>query len=244
VAETYGQPLTLSLRTFSDAAGTVPADPTTVTLSILNPDATERIYTWTAATPGTDIQHPSTGVFTHTVNDEAGVYHFHWLGTGAVATSQDGSYTYLAKYQHDANVTVADLATYLGNAGINTAPLSTRAQFILDKARSLCESVVSPLPPGAEAVLLDVAERAFANPTTSSGLLTFDEGLGPYNDSTPGTVGRGLYLTQENRATLRRLSGGGGAFTIDTTPTGAGTSLPWWDTGVIGNNNSFDWYPA
>ena len=64
MAETYGQPLTLSFSTFSDAAGTVPADPTTVTLAILNPDGTERDYTWTAASPGTDIQHPSTGVFT------------------------------------------------------------------------------------------------------------------------------------------------------------------------------------
>lgn len=239
MAETYGQPLTLSFSTFSDAAGTVPADPTAVTLAILNPDGTERDYTWTAASPGTDIQHPSTGVFTHTVNDEAGVYYFHWLATGAVATAQDGSYTYLARFQHDANVTPSDLATYLGNPGIDT----TRAKFVLDKARQLCETVVTPLPPGAESVILDVAERAFANPTTSQGLLTYEEGLGPFSDNTPGTVGHGLYLTQENRATLRRLSGGGGAFTIDTTPAAAGTSLPWWDTGVTGTSG-FDWYPA
>jgi len=224
MAEVYGQPLILKFQTFSDPAQTTPADPTTVTLSILNPDGTTRSYSWAGGT----VTRVSQGVFTVTVNDEPGTYYYHWLGTGAVATAQDGSYTYLAIYQHDATVTVSDLATYLGNPGID----STRAEFILDKARMLCESIVSPLPPGAEAVILDVAERAFANPTTSSGLLTYEEGVGPYG-TTPGTTGMGLYLTLENRATLRRLAGGGGAFTIDTTPANAGTSLPWWDTGSV-----------
>jgi len=240
-AATNGQPLTLTFRTFSDAANTIPADPTTVTLSIRSPDGTERVFTWP---PDGAITHVSTGVFTAVVNDPAGTYDFEWLATGAVATSQDGSYTYLAKYQHTANVTVSDLATYLGNTALlSVTSQVTRAQFILDQARTLCESIITPLPPGAEAVILDVAERAFSNPTTSSGLLTYEEGLGPYSDSTPGTVGRGLYLTQENRATLRRLAGSGGAFTIDTTPANAGTQLPWWDTGVT-TFGDFDQIPT
>jgi hypothetical protein len=44
----------------------------------------------------------------------------------------------------------------------------------------------------------------------------------------------GLWLTRNDKATLRRLNGGGGAFTIDTVPAGAGEALPPWGTGTVG----------
>jgi hypothetical protein len=40
----------------------------------------------------------------------------------------------------------------------------------------------------------------------------------------------GLYLTRANKADLRRFSGGGGAFTIDVTPTTATLAQPPWDS--------------
>lgn len=125
-----------------------------------------------------------------------------------------------------------DFSTYLNNPA---AVADARATFIIGLAETLCSSVVTPLPAGAEIVILDVAERAYANPvaTRDQGLGLYAEGEGPFNDNTPGATAGGLFLTQENKATLRRLAGLGGAFTIDTTPATAGQNLPWWDTGVV-----------
>lgn len=132
----------------------------------------------------------------------------------------------------DPVVSISDLATYLNNDSLD----DDRAAFILELAQELCETVVTPLPTGARSVILDVAERAYANPMASGGssLGLYTEGEGPFNDVSPGTVGGGLYLTQGNIALLRRLAGSGGAFTIDTTPANAGSGLPWWDTGATG----------
>lgn len=126
-------------------------------------------------------------------------------------------------------VSLDDFATYL-----NDELDDVRAAFVLGLAQQLCESIVSPLPSGAEVVVLDVAERAYANPTNVGGSAVgmYSEGVGPYSEASPGTVGGGLYLTQENKATLRRLAGSGGAFTIDTCPATAGQNLPWWDVGA------------
>lgn len=127
-------------------------------------------------------------------------------------------------------VTLEDFATYLNNPSLD----EDRALMILDLAQVLCESIVTPLPSGAEIVVLDVAERAYANPTNvGGGLGLYAEGEGPYNDVTPGTVGGGLWLTRNNKATLRNLAGKGGAFTVDMLPADAGTGLPWWDTGSV-----------
>ena len=121
-------------------------------------------------------------------------------------------------------VAPADLGTYLG-VTVDT----TRAQYLIDRATDLCTSLVNPLPAGSDAVVLDVAARAYLNP----GNVQADNG-GPYG-ATFGPVGGGLWLTRQNKATLRRLGSGGGAFTIDTLPADAGSSLPWWDT------NSWGW---
>lgn len=120
-------------------------------------------------------------------------------------------------------VAPADLATYLG-AEVDEA----RAQFLIDRATDLCESIVTPLPAGADAVVLDVAARAFINPTNAS-----SQNVGPFQSSY-GPAAGGLWLTKQNKATLRRLAGGSSAFSIDPTPANVldGTvtqGLPFWD---------------
>jgi hypothetical protein len=114
-----------------------------------------------------------------------------------------------------------DLGTYLG-----VVVDDTRATLILSNATALCESIVTPLPAGADAVVLDVAARAYGNPSN-----VVQQTAGPYS-ANYGPVGGGLWLTRANKATLRRLAGGGGAFTIDMLPATAGEGLPSWDAGV------------
>jgi hypothetical protein len=111
-----------------------------------------------------------------------------------------------------------ELGTYLG-VEID----EVRAQFLIDKAAQLCESIITPLPDGGDAVVLDVAARAYSNPSNAQ-----TQAAGPYS-ATFGAMGGGLWLTRQNKATLRRLAGSGGAFTIDTVPADAGAGLPWWD---------------
>jgi hypothetical protein len=115
-------------------------------------------------------------------------------------------------------VSSADLGTYLG-----AAVDDDRATLLLSLATQLCESVVTPLPGGADAVVLDVAARAYSNPSNVQ-----TQATGPYS-ATFGALGGGLWLTRQNKSTLRRLAGSGGAFTIETLPADAGTGLPWWD---------------
>jgi len=98
----------------------------------------------------------------------------------------------------------ADLATYLG-VELDAA----RATFLLAQATSLCESIVNPLPDGSDAVVLDVAARAYSNPGNVA-----SQGVGSFNVSYGGAAG-GLWLTRQNKATLRRLNGGSSAFSID-----------------------------
>jgi hypothetical protein len=119
-------------------------------------------------------------------------------------------------------VSSADLGTYLGFA-VDT----TRATLILANATALCLSIIDPLPVGADAVILDVAARAYGNPANVQ-----QQTVGPYS-ANYGPAGGGLWLTRSNKATLRRLGGGGGAFMIETMPATAGQGLPWWDAGVV-----------
>jgi len=117
-------------------------------------------------------------------------------------------------------VTPTDLGTYLG---IAIDPANDRAILLIDLATQLCQSIVSPLPDGGDAVVLDVVSRAWSNPTNAH-----QQGAGPFQASY-GTVAGGLWLTRANKATLRRLAGSGGAFTIETMPATAASGLPWWD---------------
>lgn len=109
----------------------------------------------------------------------------------------------------------ADLQTYLGLDTIDT----NRAALILDLAQSLCETITTPLPSTARAVVLGVAARAFNNVSSATSI-----GLGSAHASygAPGSgigVG-GLYLSRQDKANLRRLNGGTLAFSINTLPTG------------------------
>jgi hypothetical protein len=120
-------------------------------------------------------------------------------------------------------VAASDLGTYLALPSIDTG----RATYIIGLAVQLCESIVTPLPDGSDAVVLDVAARAFGNPQNVMEI-----------SAQYGVVAGGLWLTRKNKGTLRRLAGGGGAFTVDTIPATAGQSLPPWDTGVWGDPDS------
>ncbi|MEV6777011.1 hypothetical protein [Streptomyces syringium] len=105
-----------------------------------------------------------------------------------------------------------------------------RAALIITQAEALCRAVVNPLPEGAGAVVLSVAARAYANP---QGIVA--ETVGPYSVQRPQSQA-GLYMTRDERRSLKLMAGRGGAFSINPTPTGAGPppvrpaswDLPWW----------------
>ncbi|GAA0423832.1 hypothetical protein [Streptomyces luteireticuli] len=105
-----------------------------------------------------------------------------------------------------------------------------RARLIIAQAEALCRAVVDPLPDGASAVVLSVAARAYANP---QGIQA--ETIGPYSVHRPPSQA-GLYMTRDERRSLKLMSGRGGAYTVNTTPPGAGPppprpaswDLPWW----------------
>jgi hypothetical protein len=74
-----GSLVTLTGKFFSDAAKTIPADPTAVVLSIRDPN---RVITTPAVT------HPSLGVYTYAWTPTiAGMYEANWTGTGAVVSA-------------------------------------------------------------------------------------------------------------------------------------------------------------
>lgn len=124
-------------------------------------------------------------------------------------------------------VLASDLGTYLDRTDINTA----RAQQMIDLATTLALTIVDPLPAAADSVILDMVARAYTNVTSahSVGL-----GSGQVSYGSPNTnagIG-GMYLSRANIAALRRMSGRSGAFSIDPTPSDAGTALPVWTTNV------------
>ena len=132
-------------------------------------------------------------------------------------------------------VSLDEFATYLNDPIVLTSG-AERATLILSLAQTLCETVVNPLPTGADIVILDVAQRAYANPTSvrNAALGVYSQDQGPFSDGDPGSTGGGLWLSENNRQALRVLSGatGSSAFSVDMTPAGAAQCLPWWDTGV------------
>lgn len=118
------------------------------------------------------------------------------------------------------NVDAEQLALYLGLDEIDEA----RATLMLDQAVLLAESIVKPLPDAASAVVLAIAGRAYANPQGVA-----YETVGPISVQRPQA---GLYMTRDERRTLQRLAGRGGAFTIDPTPADADPDVTWpaeWD---------------
>ncbi|MFF5261362.1 hypothetical protein ACFY4C_20660 [Actinomadura viridis] len=119
------------------------------------------------------------------------------------------------------DVTAEDLALYLGLPEIDGA----RAELMIEQAILLAESIVTPLPEAASAVVLAVAGRAYANPQGVA-----YETVGPVSVQRPQA---GLYMTRDERRTLQRLAGRGGAFTVDPTPADADPDVTWpqeWDS--------------
>lgn len=113
--------------------------------------------------------------------------------------------------------TVEQLGLFLGLGEID----GDRADLLIATAISLCQTVVKPLPEGAEAVVLSVAGRAYVNPQQVS-----YETIGPMSVQRPSGSG-GLYLTKADKSALKSLAGRGGAFTIDPTPETADPSPTW-----------------
>lgn len=118
----------------------------------------------------------------------------------------------------DLDVTVDDLAVFVNDSSLDQA----RGQLMLDAAVGLCATVVSPVPETAKGVVLGIAARALANPEGVTG-----ETVGAYSVQRPAA---GVYLLRGERTALKALAGRGGAFTIDPTPTDAGTLLDPWNT--------------
>ncbi len=113
--------------------------------------------------------------------------------------------------------TVEELGLFLDLDEID----GNRGDFLINKAISLCQTVVKPLPEGADAVVLSVAGRAYLNP----GQATY-ETIGPMSVQRPTGSG-GLYLTKADKSALKSLAGRGGAFTVDPTPATADPSPTW-----------------
>lgn len=112
MAVPLGQAVTLVFRTYSDPpANTTPADPTSVTLDLLNPDGTPTTAVW----PAGAITRDSTGVFHYTFTpadaDDAGHYDEHWEAAGVIPDqAQDGSFDVTAPntlYTSPADVRIA-----------------------------------------------------------------------------------------------------------------------------------------
>lgn len=114
-----------------------------------------------------------------------------------------------------------DVATFLGQ-DID----DVMAQWFIDQAESLCSAVVDPLPDAALPVIVRVAARGLSN---SSGAQQMSLGSAQVSfGSQAATYNGGLFLSKDDRTSLLRLVGRGGAFTIDPTPDDAGTGLaPW-----------------
>jgi hypothetical protein len=131
--------------------------------------------------------------------------------------------------------TVEQLGLYLGLDEID----GDRADLLINTAISLCQTIVKPLPEGAEAVVLSVAGRAYVNPQQVS-----YETIGPMSVQRPAGSG-GLYLTKADKSALKSLAGRGGAFTVDPTPVTADPSPTWPLDDVLGFPEEYEpgWGP-
>ena len=78
----------------------------------------------------------------------------------------------------DPIVTPDDLGIYLGSE-VNY----DRASQLIDWAQALCETIVSPLPRSAAPVVVDVVQRAYANP-----LNVTQQATGPISASNGGAA--------------------------------------------------------
>lgn len=126
--------------------------------------------------------------------------------------------------------TVEQLGLFLGLEEID----GDRADLLINSALALCQTIVKPLPEGAEAVVLSVAGRAYVNPQQVS-----YETIGPMSVQRPSGSG-GLYLTKADKSALKSLAGRGGAFTVDPTPATADPSPTWPVDAVTGWQDDYE----
>lgn len=103
-----------------------------------------------------------------------------------------------------------DLALLLGDDDID----QERAEALLETATVNCSLFVSPVPVEAKGIVVAIAARAYSN---STGVQS--ETTGPYT-ATYGSGFIGLLPTTREEKLLKRMAGQGGAFSIDTLPTG------------------------
>lgn len=132
------QPIRLTFNTFSDAAETVPADPTTVSLQVQAPDGTETTYTWAAS----QVVKDSTGVFHYDYTPAtAGHYAFHWTGAGAVTTSLDGELDVAAKYDQQ----LVGLDVVKKHLTITTTTNDDELTAFIARATPIIEALTGPV---------------------------------------------------------------------------------------------------
>lgn len=101
---------------------------------------------------------------------------------------------------------------------------TARADLMLTLARQVCEGVVTPLPDSALPIVLAVAARTYTNPEAQE-----SQTVGATSSSWRAA---GVLLLRSERLALKSLAGGGGAFTVDPTPSDAGTGVPVWAQNV------------
>lgn len=109
----------------------------------------------------------------------------------------------------DLALTSADLELYMGIEAIDDG----RAEFLIEQIMLLVGAIVTPVPGAASPVVLSAAARAYSTPPGAAS----SEMVGPYQATRPSG---GIYLTKGERASLRLLTGGGGAFSFDLLPVG------------------------
>lgn len=110
----------------------------------------------------------------------------------------------------DPLIDATDLATYLNDPSID----QDRATLMIVRAQTLCESVLSPLPDTAAGIVERIAGRGYVSAVGGRGKQVTSAGS-PFG-AVPGAGA--IYLTRYDKADLRRLAGGGGAFSIDLLP--------------------------
>jgi hypothetical protein len=122
-------------------------------------------------------------------------------------------------------IAATDLGTYLNDPSIDI----DRAMALIADAQTLCESIVAPPLPAAAAVIVKrVAARAYVSIASPRQAQLAAAGS-PYG--AVGSMG-GVYLTQYDVEDLRRLNGGGGAFSIDLLPAGYVAPTSWGRPGM------------
>lgn len=86
----YSSSSELATLTNTFSVNSVPTDPTTVALTVTDPDGTATTYTYALA----EITRSSAGVYTKDIPCSTdGIWHYKWVGTGAASDETEGTWT-------------------------------------------------------------------------------------------------------------------------------------------------------